>query len=477
MSEKLHNNDYDATNVSGTATNSNDLKAGNSNKIKLKATTYAIVMEVQEAFMQEELEKQNEELNKLEAGATNTALTEEEKTVINENIESLRTQIESLNKVYEEFSNARQRFMEVAKKALKVHEENIEQMKENDKELEEEPKMSVDFSDYEKAQTALEDAQDANIFSNVDSDAIKEEVNRVMTGKELLTSEKELKDYENNGDFVDKNITSDIFDDIAIDGAEGIKENLKQQEPEKMSKANIEADLDKYLGGVTPTYAKDEERKPYHPHVGPFQTNEEAKKPVENNGPIFGQEQPKETDYDIPNPTQNKNYSETERRYTTLGKGNNSRGVSFDGDTSFQQFLTSRQEGLNEKSKTVSSLRTEVGTLEQTAKDKKERLAEATRKSEQDAADMASMAKQLEELKRLDEEEAKLSSEETTLNDRKSELNIEINGYDEKIDEIEKQNAANLEKYRAMQEEINKYIKGKTPDDDGQYGGAGGRRM
>ena len=61
--------------------------------------------------------------------------------------------------------------------------------------------------------------------------------------------------------------------------------------------------------------------------------------------------------------------------------------------------------------------------------------------------------------------------------DRKSELNIEINGYDEKIDEIEKQNAANLEKYRAMQEEINKYIKGKTPDDDGQYGGAGGRRM
>ena len=472
MSEKkLHNEDFDVERIDGNAT------SVDSNKIKLKMTSYAIIMEVQEAFMQEELEKQNEELNKLEADATNTALTEEEKTIINENIESLRTQIESLNKVYHEFSEAHKKFMEVAKKALKVHEENIEQMKENSYYLEKVPEMSVDFSDYEKAQTVLGDAQDANIFSNVDSDAIKEEVNRVMTGKELLTSEKELKDYENNGDFVDKNITSDIFDDIAIDVAEGIKENLKQQEPEKMSKANIEADLDKYLGGVTPTDAKDEERKPYHPHVGPFQTNEEAKKPVEDNGPIFGQEQPKETDYDIPNPTKNKNYSETERRYTTLGKGNNSQGVSFDGDTSFQQFLTSRQEGLNEKSKAVSSLRTEVGTLEQTAKDKKERLAEATRKSEQDAADMASMAKQLEELKRLDEEEAKLSSEETTLNDRKSELNIEINGYDEKIDEIEKQNAANLEKYRAMQEEINKYIKGKAPDDDGQYGGAGVRRM
>lgn len=471
MSEKLHNEDFDVIRVDG------NVISGDSNKIKLKMISYGIVMEVQETFMQEELEKQNEELNKLEAGATNTALTEEEKTIINENIESLRGQIESLNKVYEEFSNARQRFMEVAKKALKVHEENIEQMKENDKELAEEPKMSVDFSDYEKAQTVLEDAQDANIFSNVDSEAIKEEVNRVMTDTRTLKDE-DLNEYENDGDWFAKNMIPDVFAGVVHGGTEDVQENLKQQEPEKMSKANIEADLDKYLGGETTTNTddKDEEIKPYHPHVGPFQTNEEAKKPVENNGPIFGQEQPKETDYDIPNPTQNKNYSETERRYTTLGKGNNSQGVSFDGDTSFQQFLTSRQEGLNEKSKAISSLRTEVGTLEQTAKDKKERLAEATRKSEQDAADMASMAKQLEELKRLDEEEAKLSSEETTLNDRKSELNIEINGYDEKIDEIEKQNAANLEKYRAMQEEINKYIKGKTPD-DGQYGGAGGRRM
>ena len=474
MSEKLHNNDYDATNVSGTAANSNDLKAGNSNKIKLKATTYAIVMEVQEAFMQEELEKQNEELNKLEAGATNTALTEEEQKEVNSNIASLKADIDSMKKVYDEFSNARVRFTEMSKKALKVHEENIEQMKENDKELAEEPKMSVDFSDYEKAQTVLEDAQDANIFSNVDSEAIKEEVNRVMTGTNILTDE-DLKEYENNGDWLAKNMVSDIFDDAVTAGANEAQENLKEQEPEKMSKANIEADLDRYLGGATDN--KDEEIKPYRPHVGPLQPEEETKPPVENNGPIFGPELPTETEpeYDIPNPIPNQNDSKTERRYTTSGKVHNSRGVNFDGDTSFKQFLTSRQEGLNEKSKAVSSLRTEVDTLEQTAKDKKERLAEATRKSEQDAADMEIMAKQLEELKRLDEEENKLSSEETTLNDRKSELNSEISGYDERIDEIEKQNAANLEKYKAMQEEINKYIKGKTPD-DGQYGGAGGRR-
>ena len=442
MSEKLHNEDFDVIRVDG------NVLSGDSNKIKLKMISYGIVMEVQETFMKEELEKQNKELNKLEANATNPALTEEQKTIINENIESLRTQIKSLTKVYEEFSNAHQKFMEVAKKALKVHEDNIEQMKKSLFYTEEyEPEMSVDFSDYEKAQTILKDAQDANIFSNVDSEAIKEEVNRVMTETRLLEDE-ELKEYENDSDWFAKNMTPDDFAVVVHRGTEDVQKNLKQQEPEKISKANIEADLDKYLGGATTTNTDSKD--------------EEVKTPVENNGPIFDQEQPIEPEYDMSN--LNQNNSETERRYTTLGTvQNNTQGVDFNGDTDFQQFLTSRQEGLNEKSSAISSLRTEVDTLEQTAKDKKERLAEATRKSEQDAADMEIMAKQLEELKRLEEEENKLSSEETTLNDRKSELNSEISGYDEQIDEIEKQNAANLEKYKAMQEEINKYL-GKYSD-------------
>ena len=269
-----------------------------------------------------------------------------------------------------------------------------------------------------------------------------------MAEKDSNSLSDEDKDYENNGDYIAQNVTSDNFAAVVHGGTEDVQKNLKQQEPEKMSKDDIKADLDKFLGGASTTNTDSKD--------------EEVKTPVENNGPIFGQEQPIEPEYDMSK--LNPNNSETERRYTTLGKvQNNTQGVDFNGDTDFQQFLTSRQEGLNEKSSAISSLRTEVDTLEQTAKDKKERLAEATRKSEQDAADMEIMAKQLEELKRLEEEENKLSSEETTLNDRKSELNSEISGYDEQIDEIEKQNAANLEKYKAMQEEINKYL-GKYSD-------------
>ena len=219
MSEKLHNSELDATHVSGTATNSNDPKKGNSNKIKLKMTSYAVIMEVQEAFMQEELEKQNEELNKLEASTSDASLTDEEQKEINSNIASLKADIDSMKKVYDEFSNARVRFTEMSKKALKVHEDNIEQMKENDEELAKEPELKADFSTYKEAQKVLKDAQEANIFSNVDSEAIKEEVNRVMSEKTI----EDNKENGNNNNYSAPNITSDNFSETITSIAQDVK--------------------------------------------------------------------------------------------------------------------------------------------------------------------------------------------------------------------------------------------------------------
>ncbi len=219
MSEKLHNSELDATHVSGTATNSNDPKKGNSNKIKLKMTSYAVIMEVQEAFMQEELEKQNEELNKLEASTSDASLTDEEQKEINSNIASLKADIDSMKKVYDEFSNARVRFTEMSKKALKVHEDNIEQMKENDEELAKEPELKADFSTYKEAQKVLKDAQEANIFSNVDSEAIKEEVNRVMSEKTI----EDNKENRNNNNYSTPNITSDNFSETITSIAQDVK--------------------------------------------------------------------------------------------------------------------------------------------------------------------------------------------------------------------------------------------------------------
>ena len=475
--EKLHNEEFDIKRVDG------NVLSGDSNKIKLKITSYAVILEVQEAFMQEEIKAQEDKQAELEQKLENNNLSFKEKIETKKKLVELSKQINNLKDVFEQFSDSRTRFMEIAKKALKLPEENLKQLAENGSIKIEGEKIDID-KEFEKAQNVLMDAQDTdNVFTNVDSEAIKEEVNRAMMEREdtndinvenidskINNIAKETKEK------VDNVITNRIGVDDALD--------LLNNEEQKILIPDVEKPVEsrKDNPSISPTI--DFDVPPISGEMGEWTTqpttddkDEEVRTPAENNESIFGQDQPTTSEYNIPNLTQNQNDSETERKYTTLGKVHNNQGVDFGGDTSFKQILTSRQEGLNERSRKVSNLRTEVGTLEQTAKDKKERLAEATRKSEQDAADMASMAKQLEELKRLDEEEAKLSSEETTLNDRKSELNSEISGYDEKIDEIEKQNAANLEKYRAMQEEINKYIKGKTPDDDGQYGGAGGRRM
>ena len=409
MSEKLHNEDFDVIRVDG------NVLSGDSNKIKLKMISYGIVMEVQETFMKEELEKQNKELNKLEAGATNTALTEEEKPVINENIESLKNQIESLTKVYEEFSNARQRFMEVAKKALKVHEDNIEQMKKSLFYTEEyEPEMSVDFSDYEKAQTILKDAQDANIFSNVDSEAIKEEVNRVMAEKDSNALSDEDKDYENNGNYFAQNVTSDNFERVVSTAAKEIKEDLKEQEDEKVSKANIEADLDKFLGGATTTNTGDKDE-------------EETKTTAEDNGPIFGQEQSSEPEYD-------------------------ELGVDFNSDKSIENFikdledrnerLKSHGEELNSKISDVKKEQTKATEEQEQAKRKRD---EAKRRASEakDQIELLNLYKpKIAKLRKANDEQERLNSAKeaelqkenetlATINSETTAIETETAAYDE----------------------------------------------
>lgn len=442
--ERLHDDEYDVKWTDGNVT------SGDSNKIKLKMTSYAIIMEVQKAFMQEEIEKQKEELDRLESVDTNTALTEEEHTIINENIESLRNQIESLTEVYEEFSNARQRFMEIAKKALKVHEENIEQMKANSYYLEKEPEMSVDFSDYEKAQTVLEDAQNANIFSNVDSEAIKEEVNRVMAEKDSNALSDEDKDYENNGNYFAQNVTSDNFERVVSTAAKEIKEDLKEQEDEKVSKDDIKADLDKFLGGATTTNTDDKDE-------------EETRTPSENNESIFDQEQPIEPEYD-------------------------ELGVDFNSDKSIESFmkdleernerLKSHGEELNSKISDVKEEQTKAAEKQEQAKKEREAAKKRAEDTKRQIELLNTYRPKMDELRKANEEQEKLNSAKeaelqkenetlATINSETTAIETETAAYDEEASQ-------SLEELKRLRAE---FAGTKYPgDDDGQYGGAGGRR-
>lgn len=450
---------------------------GDANKLKLLITSYAAIMEVQDAYMQEEIEAKKE-AKRAEAQIASGNLTEAEVKSANEELATLTDQIRGLKEVYNKFSKSRTRFMDLAKKALRLPSANFEQLAEkgyttiSDEKIE----LSSLESSYETAQKTLTDEENVDVFSNINNEDIKKEIERVIN-EDVVTDDKtgEEKAYK---DYIPNEVDSDKFDEVATKLATDAKKNIdivkvgRKIFNDALTPADAAKSNDKITAEEAQTDHEDEQE--YDEEVD-TQTNiipitvsfgDEDAATYEGNW----------AESDITKDDQEQEASN--RHYTTLRQTgqNTEKTVDFNGDTAFQQFLASRQEGLNEKSNAISSLRTKVDTLAQTAKAKKAILEEEAEKSENAEADMALIEQKLEELKRLDEEEKRLSAQESELNEKQQKLNDEISEYDKQIGIIQQQNAAKLERYKAIQEEINKYIKGKTPDDDGQYGGAGGRR-
>lgn len=423
MNETIHNDDYDVKLIDGAATNSNDPIKGNYNKIKLKILTRAVMLEVQEAYMKEEMEQVKDSLK--EAKKSQEKTTGKEKREARNKILVLKTELNDLKVVYDEYIRSHKRFTDIAKKALSLPDENYEEMKVSIKELEDEGLnwINVDetskkvelntenivndiTSPYKDAHTTLEKAQEEGIFSSIDSAAIKEEIDKFMNSK--VDSEGEKKSL---ADVATKKLTSDNFENLTKE----ISDNVNQV---KMDDVNSLLNSSGTLN------------------------NSEKEDTIVKINDILGIQ---------------------EGEWITHKKTDTTDSIPFDGDTSFKQFLTSRQEEIDRKSIEVNELESNVGELEKTADDKKAILEEETNKSKNAEADMALIEQQLEELKRLDEEEKRLSAQESELNEKQQKLNDEISEYDEKIGMIQQQNAAKLERYKAMQEEIKKYL-GKYSD-------------
>ena len=439
MNETIHNDDYDVKLIDGAATNSNDPIKGNYNKIKLKILTRAVMLEVQEAYMKEEMEQVKDSLK--EAKKSQEKTTGKEKREARNKILVLKTELNDLKVVYDEYIRSHKRFTDIAKKALSLPDENYEEMKVSIKELEDEGLnwINVDetskkvelntenivndiTSPYKDAHTTLEKAQEEGIFSSIDSAAIKEEIDKFMNSK--VDSEGEKKSL---ADVATKKLTSDNFENLTKE----ISDNVNQV---KMDDVNSLLNSSGTLNNSEKEETNDKEN--------PTNSDETKEDTIVKINDILGIQ---------------------EGEWITHKKTDTTDSIPFDGDTSFKQFLTSRQEEIDRKSIEVNELESNVGELEKTADDKKAILEEETNKSKNAEADMALIEQQLEELKRLDEEEKRLSAQESELNEKQQKLNDEISEYDEKIGMIQQQNAAKLERYKAMQEEIKKYL-GKYSD-------------
>ena len=194
--------------------------AGEVNKIKLKAVSYSVILEVQQYYMEEELRKLEEQKKVLEnvaEGEEDEYLEEKARSQIKKIEDEMEIVIDSLD-VYEE---NKEKFAQIAKKILTLPEANFEEMEKKGVLADYEDDLEYSYDD------ALIIPEDSDVFMNVDVDAIKEAVDKAMdeslNDKDQTLGEKIIKkvDDENYNDLV-TNIAKKVKTDFDNENSDDI---------------------------------------------------------------------------------------------------------------------------------------------------------------------------------------------------------------------------------------------------------------
>lgn len=384
---------------------------GDANKLKLLITSYATIMEVQDAYIQKELDEKKNKQQELEEKVASGNLERNELKDAKKDLSLLKQEVRSLEDAYREFSEARQRFLALAKKALKLPKENFEQLaKDGWIEIEDidKKKEVIDLQELSKAQedaqNAITDEKDNDIFSSVDSNLIKEEVEKMMN--------RDITSSKNYGDTVARNIDADNFDETVSEIAEDIKNEVDER------KANE----------VTPNHMKDlftkqEEIKQEKPTSEPEQ-DEKSDTPdsptIDFNIPSIAGETGEWTPVQPPATNENKSFE------------------GFDGDTSIADYISKLEEetqeikASREKTKDEKEQALQETTEAEKARDKAKAKSEKTRNDVEEFKKYMPRIKEAQEAKRKEEEALKTEMAElASINLKKTALETEIAEYDE----------------------------------------------
>ena len=463
MSEKLHNEEFDVKRVDGSAL------SGDSNKIKLKITSYAVILEVQEAYMKEEIAAKEQDKKDLEQKLESEELSRKDKREIKKDLSLLNAELDILNDVFLEFSESRKRFMEIAKKALKLPEENLKELGETGWLEMESKKVNID-TEYENIQNKLIDAQDdENVFTSVDTDAIKEAVEKAMNEK----SEDLPEGYKNDGDFIAENITSDNFDDAISSATENIKDVVDEKKTDELTEEDAR-NIFANAGTVASENPKIKEEEIATPDFS-----------------LFGQEEiiPETHTIEFENPPIAVETSEwvAEPATEVEENTNTNNSISFDGDTSIEEMLANlekQNEALQNKwaemNQSVFDTKAEQENANKRKNATKEELDEARRKSEETKEQIRifKMYKpQMESLKKANAEQERLNKakeeELKTETANLASINLDIEGMENEIAMYNSETSKDLEELKKLRAEFTgtDYDSGDTP-----IGGEGGRK-
>lgn len=456
MSEKLDNEEFKIVGEEGNAI------TGDSNKIKLKITSFAVIMEVQDAYIQKEIEEKKNKQQELEEQVASGTLEGKELKTAKKDLSLLKKEVRSLEDAYRKFSEARQRFLTIAKKALKLPKENFEQLaKEGWIELEDEKgkKEIIDLQDLsaaqEDVQSAITDEKDNDIFSSVDSNLIKEEVEKMMNSN--ITSSKKY------GDTVARTIDADNFDETVNDITVDVKNEVDER------KANeVTPDLMKDL------FSSQEETKTDKSTSDEPEQSESEKDEINDSYTI---------DFDVPPIS-----GEMGEWTTQPTTDDNKSFTGFDNDKSIESFI----KGLKDRNE---SLKAHGEELNSQLSDVKDERKNATKKHEQaikerdDAKRRAEEAQkqiellntykpQMDQLRKANEEQEKLNrNKEAELqkeNEALAEINTKTTALETEASAYDEETSKALEELKRLRAEFSG-TGYSSSEDSPLLGGEGGR--
>ena len=390
MSEKLDNEEFRVVGL-------NDLEVikGDANKLKLLITSYATIMEVQDAYIQKDLDEKKNKQQELEEKVASGNLEKNELKAAKKDLSLLKQEVRSLEDAYREFSEARQRFLALAKKALKLPKENFEQLaKDGWTEIEDTDKKKevIDLQELSKAQedaqNAITDAKYNDIFSSVDSNLIKEEVEKMMN-RDVTSSIK-------YSDAVARMIDADNFDENVSEIAEDIKNEVDKKKRQEIKDDNVDDIINeaKTLVAESPT--------------------------IEFNVPPIASETGEWTPVQPPVTDENKSFE------------------GFDGDTSIADYISKLEEetqeikASREKTKDEKEQALQKTTEAEQARDEAKAKSEKTRNDVEEFKKYMPRIKEAQEAKRKEEEALKTEMAElASINLKKTALETETAEYDE----------------------------------------------
>ena len=235
MTEKLENDVFKIIEID------ENVLAGDANKLKLLITSYAVIMEVQAAYMEEEVEKKREEQRGLEV---ELEMSDGKKSKeIKQRINELSKEIKIMDKAIYDFNKSHQRFMSLAHKALSLPDKNFQKLAENGwggsrinpsvylvdlQNTVKESQDSIVRTSKKTDEKGKKYEEKHDIFSSIDTDAIKQEVENVLNKKTNGKLDAEDNKYGTLGDFIASNVNAETFDADVKDLATEIKKQLDE---------------------------------------------------------------------------------------------------------------------------------------------------------------------------------------------------------------------------------------------------------